>query len=181
MNQAMLTVFGKDRPGIIAEVSGILFRHGCNLEDISMTILEGEFAMMLILSFRKEKGGPIRQALERIRKEWQLTFFWKDLEERLRRGEKHPRGSGTYLVRVIGRDRTGIVYQTSRLLARYGLNITDLNSKILGRAKQTVYTMLLEVDIPKKFPIGRLKRRLQALGKKLKLEFLLKSVERIEL
>jgi len=47
MKKLILTISGKDRPGIIAKVSGLLFRKGCNLEDISMTLLEGQFAMMM--------------------------------------------------------------------------------------------------------------------------------------
>ena len=45
---SVLTVIGKDRPGIIAKVTDVLYRTGCNLEDISMTVLEQEFAMMVI-------------------------------------------------------------------------------------------------------------------------------------
>ena len=52
MKHAILTVIGKDRPGIVANVTEILFEYGCNLEDASMTILEGEFAMIVVLSHR---------------------------------------------------------------------------------------------------------------------------------
>jgi len=47
MNVA-ITVTGKDRPGIIAALSGAIFTAGGNLEDASMTILEGEFAMIVL-------------------------------------------------------------------------------------------------------------------------------------
>ena len=49
----MLTVIGKDRPGIIAQVSGILYRGGCNLEDMSMTRLEQQLAMMIIVCYEE--------------------------------------------------------------------------------------------------------------------------------
>ena len=50
---SMLTVIGQDRPGIISQVTGCLFQTGCNLEDVSMTILEGQFAMILIVKMPK--------------------------------------------------------------------------------------------------------------------------------
>jgi glycine cleavage system transcriptional repressor len=49
-NCVVISAVGKDRPGIVAGVSKVLFEAGCNLEDSSMTILEGEFAMILVVS-----------------------------------------------------------------------------------------------------------------------------------
>ena len=48
--KAFITVFGKDRPGIIAETSGLLARHKVNVEDISQTIMQGNFAMIMFVS-----------------------------------------------------------------------------------------------------------------------------------
>jgi len=179
MRHAMLTVFGNDRPGIIALVSGILFRSHCNLEDMSMTILEGEFAMMLVVGYRgvsdREKIlCDFRQDLE---KKWKLSFYWKDLTHTPRRGEKHIRNSQSYLIRVAGKDRTGIVYRTSQLAARMSLNITDLNCRILGYGSKAVYLLLAEVDIPQKVSSGRVKAALDALGRCYQLSVQLKSLE----
>ncbi len=41
-----ITAIGKDRPGIVAGVSKALYDLGTNIEDSSMTILSGEFAMI---------------------------------------------------------------------------------------------------------------------------------------
>ena len=43
-----ITVLGHDRPGIIAEATGRLAGLGLNLEDSSMTLLRGHFAMTLV-------------------------------------------------------------------------------------------------------------------------------------
>src|SRR5512133_3467755 len=45
-----LTVIGRDRPGIIAQVTEILFRLGCNIADSSCTLLGGQYAMIQIVS-----------------------------------------------------------------------------------------------------------------------------------
>jgi glycine cleavage system transcriptional repressor len=44
-----LSALGRDRPGIVAEVTGVLVEHGVNVEDSRMAILRGEFAMVLVL------------------------------------------------------------------------------------------------------------------------------------
>ncbi|MFL6295779.1 MAG: glycine cleavage system protein R, partial [Actinomycetes bacterium] len=50
MARFAVSVFGRDRPGIVAAVSRVLADAGCNLEDTSMTILRGHFAMMLVVA-----------------------------------------------------------------------------------------------------------------------------------
>lgn len=45
--KAVVTVSGSDRRGIIARVSGFLYEHGVNIEDISQTILGDQFAMIM--------------------------------------------------------------------------------------------------------------------------------------
>ena len=45
-----MSAIGKDRPGIVADLAELIFEHGCNLEDSSMTILGGEFAVLLLFT-----------------------------------------------------------------------------------------------------------------------------------
>ena len=55
--KAIVTVIGKDKPGIIAAVSGLLARHGINIEDISQTVLHGNFTMVMLVSLDGEALG----------------------------------------------------------------------------------------------------------------------------
>ena len=48
MTHLAITVLGHDRPGIIAQAADALADSGMNLEDSSMTLLRGHFAMTLI-------------------------------------------------------------------------------------------------------------------------------------
>jgi len=45
--KAFITVIGKDRVGIIAAVSSALAKLSINIEDISQTILQGTFTMIM--------------------------------------------------------------------------------------------------------------------------------------
>jgi len=47
--RAVVTVTGKDRKGIIAKVSNFLSEKGANIEDISQTILDEYFAMIMLV------------------------------------------------------------------------------------------------------------------------------------
>lgn len=46
--QAVITVVGSDKVGIIAEVSALLAKHKVNIADITQTILSGNFVMMMM-------------------------------------------------------------------------------------------------------------------------------------
>ena len=67
--KAVITVTGKDKVGIIAAVSEECSKHGVNIVDISQTVLEEYFAMIMLVDladctlpfdelirFLKEKG-----------------------------------------------------------------------------------------------------------------------------
>ena len=47
--KAIVTVVGKDQVGIIAGVCGTLAQHGVNVLEISQTIMEGYFTMMMVV------------------------------------------------------------------------------------------------------------------------------------
>ena len=48
-NRAIITVLGSDRPGIVAAVTGALAERDANILDISQTILQGIFAMTMLI------------------------------------------------------------------------------------------------------------------------------------
>ena len=66
--KAVVTVSGFDRRGIIAKVSGYLFEHGVNIEDISQTVLGEQFAMIMKVdtSESKEDFSILSNGLEKM-------------------------------------------------------------------------------------------------------------------
>jgi ACT domain-containing protein len=61
---AIITVVGTDRVGIIAKVSAFLAERNINIEDISQTILSGNFVMMMMVDLSSGAG-----ALEDVKRE----------------------------------------------------------------------------------------------------------------
>lgn len=49
--KAIVTVVGKDKKGIIAKVSNILFENSVNIIDISQTIMQDMFTMIMMVEF----------------------------------------------------------------------------------------------------------------------------------
>ena len=143
MSHIAVTAVGADRPGIVAGVTGVLFEQGCNLEDTSMTILRGHFAMMLIVAV---PDGLATATLEDA-----LRAAAPDLLVSVRPIEDDVAASPTgdpWAVSVYGADRPGIVYRVAGLLAERGVNIVDLSTRVIGSDERPVYAMLLDVTLP---------------------------------
>jgi glycine cleavage system transcriptional repressor len=144
-----------------------------------MTILEGEFAMIFLAAL-KSKTALVKLAkqLALLERRLGLSISIKEIKRRLVRGEKHEPHTNPWVVSVLGKDRAGIVYHVSKFVSRHGLNITDLNSKIMGSSGQTAYALVLEIDIPKKPQvIEKLRRGFQTLAKKLSVTIHLNLVD----
>lgn len=54
--RAVVTVIGKDKTGIIAKVSTFLAERGVNILDISQTILQDYFAMIMLVDLSKSNA-----------------------------------------------------------------------------------------------------------------------------
>ena len=57
MKKVIITVIGKDTVGIIAKTSAYLAKHQINILDISQTVVQDYFNMMMIVDFAKSKDG----------------------------------------------------------------------------------------------------------------------------
>ena len=175
-----VSVIGSDRPGIVSAVTSIFYEVGGNLEDASMTILSGEFAMIFIVSFKNtSKINSLLEKLKVLEKKNKLYVEVRKVS--LPRSSQNKVSTIPYLISVFGADRAGIVYRISRALAVAKLNITDLQSKQISSGKKMVYRLLLEVDIPKKFPVGRIQTKLNGIARELRVDLSMKTVESVTL
>ena len=67
MKRTIITVVGKDTVGIIARVCTYLAENNINILDISQTIVQGYFNMMMIVD-RKESSKHFRETAEELEK-----------------------------------------------------------------------------------------------------------------
>lgn len=172
----IVTTLGKDRPGIVAGVTRVLYRLGCNLEDSAMTRLGGEFAIMLIFSIPpKVTEERLRKTFEPLERQLQLSVYLKPLTK-LEASIPRRRGRA-YAISVYGADRPGIVYRVSEALARAGVNINDVHTHRSAQGGPSLYMLLLEVEVPPTVPAASLQRRLQQLGRLLGVAVNLRSAE----
>ena len=80
MSLLAVTVIGHDRPGIIADATSALAALGGNLEDSTMTILRGHFAMVLLVS-TAASGGEVEAELATLTGDGTLEVSVRELPE----------------------------------------------------------------------------------------------------
>jgi len=176
-----ITCVGEDRPGIVSGLTEVLFNLGANIEDSSMTILRGQFAMILIVSSEEvEDSLKFEEGFKGVKGDLGLTISVDELSE----DQLHDGGGfegDPYIISVIGADKPGIVYKLTKLLSSDGINITDMNTKFITSEETHVYIMVIEVSIPAEVDMERLEESFVKLGREMSIEITMREVEVLEL
>ncbi len=125
----MLTLVGKDRPGIVAQLTRALYEGDCNLGEASMVRLGGNFTVMLMAQFAGDEQaldnliGPICQSFD-------LRHHVDAIE-----GELLHHLDPDVRITVYGADRSGIIAEATGALAEKGFNILNLESDVGAQRK----------------------------------------------
>ncbi len=165
-----MTAFCEDRPGIVADITEVIYENGCNLEDSSMTRMMDEFAIILLFS---GKGEHLEEQLlkdcRRLERDKGISAFIRTVQNR----EKDKQGNFfTKTINAEGIDQTGIVFKVSRFLADKNINIVNLTSRRFTSPESgtAIYSMDIKVQVPEKISAESLEKGLSEVGEKLNLE-----------
>ena len=176
MARFALSAIGRDRPGIVAGVSGALLQHGANIEDSRMAILGGHFTMMLIVSTAPDAdAGALSSALDEARSRLGLGAL--TLEEV---ADEHmlTRPEASHVVTVYGADHPGIVHSVANALAQMGVNVIDVATHLVEEeGEQSLYAMMMEVDLPADVAPDRLEAELHEVAERERLDLSVRAVE----
>ncbi|GAA3826092.1 glycine cleavage system protein R [Nocardioides panacisoli] len=138
-NLHAVTVLGHDRPGIIAATTAALADLGLNIEDSTMTLLRGHFAMMLLCAGAVDDGA-IEAALAPLTADGDLDVAVRPVTDQ----PAHAGAASSWVLTVHGGDRAGIVSTVVGQVAAAGGNITDLTTRLAG----DLYLLVAELDLP---------------------------------
>jgi glycine cleavage system transcriptional repressor len=137
-NWYMLTLVGKDQPGIVANLTSALFEAGCNLGETSMIRLGNNFTVMMMVD-SQQGADALRGVLQPVVDAMQLVLHVDAIEPGL-----HHRPVPDVCILVHGADRAGIVSQVTSRAAEAGLNIVDLESDVGGTETGPIYILQIQ-------------------------------------
>lgn len=170
----LLTAFSKDRPGIVADISQVIYENGYNLEESSMTYLAGEFAILLQLSapsmtHEREVMETLSTECRRLEREKGITAYIRPVSAP---GEVSSGSTVEKTITVEGLDQAGIVYKVSKYLADSGINIRTLESEVRSTPQSggALYMMKIVVEIPAGLPLQQVEDGLGVIGDQLNVD-----------
>ena len=120
----VISALGADRPGIVDEISNIIYNHSLNIEDSRMTILGGEFAMLLLVSGEQSSIDAIQTQVNEIGQALQMRLMIKLTSESTPIENAIP-----YAVEVTALDHPGIVNNISSFFSQRGINIVNMHTE----------------------------------------------------
>lgn len=177
----VLTGVGHDRVGIVAELAEILFEMGCNLLDSSMTLLRGEFAIILMIRQPEEQSlAQLKERILEVENRLGLTIHVRELSDA--EVEVTEEQGAPYIISVYGADKPGIVSGITRVLADLGANVTDVETKHTGdRDGATVFLMVLEISLPDRVTEKQLRATLDDASRRLNVNVSVQSLDVVQL
>jgi len=166
-NRYIMTAFGKDRVGIVADVTRLLYENECNLEDTSMSMLADEFTLSLLFSSQQaDIEAQLAKECRRLEMEKEISAFVRPLQTAQQKSNK---GYKTCTLHIEGLDQAGIVYKTSQFLADNQLNIISLISttKASPESGAPIYCMDIHIQVPEEVSLDQVEDKLGSVADEL--------------
>jgi glycine cleavage system transcriptional repressor len=163
----IMTAFGKDRVGIVADVTRLLYENECNLEVTTMSMLADEFTLSLLFSSQKPAiEEQLTKECRRLEMEKEISAFVRPLTAPQ---PKTMKGYKTCTLHIEGLDQAGIVYKTSQFLASNNLNILELKSTATASPQSgaTIYSMTIHIQVPEEVSLDKVEESLSEVADEL--------------
>jgi glycine cleavage system transcriptional repressor len=169
MNKYVISVLGKDRPGIIARVTKALFELNFNIEDVSQTIIQGEFSgIFIVMGPENISDQEVTQSLIHATNDMELQCYVKEFSGKS--SDWTTCACESYVITTRGPDRKGLVAQITEVLAKNNVNVTQLQAVFRGGDEPGRNIMIYEVDVPLDMDQQKLRQALQVKAQELELQ-----------
>ncbi|MFZ1326950.1 MAG: glycine cleavage system protein R, partial [Candidatus Contendobacter sp.] len=144
-NYLVVSALGEDRPGLVNELSRAILDCDCHIADSRMTVLGGEFAMLLMVQGNWNTLTKLEMQLKRLEQTLNMTIIAKRTEDRAPTGDALP-----YAVEVVAVNQPGIVHHLANFFASRSINIEDLVTRSYSapHTGTPMFSVNLAIGIP---------------------------------
>lgn len=161
VNHIVISVIGRDCPGVVYAISSALSKEKCNIEELSQTILKGQFASIFIVSAPE---GVTEEDIQRV-VSLSLESRNMDLTVSARNFETDTFSSAEetepFVVTVNGSDQPEIIAMISGIFAEQKVNIENLKAIRVGEDTNEC-VLVFEVALPLSINRNAFRQMLQA-------------------
>ena len=145
MTRAVVTMIGQDRPGLVNDLAKLAHDLKLSIEDSRMTVLGGEFAVLMSVSGGALALARLEQKLAQLAEANGLAYLFRRTSDR-----EGVEGCLPYTVSVTAMDHPGIVYAVASFFSSRNINIHNLDTTT-ERAPHTgtpIFSLAMEVEVP---------------------------------
>lgn len=173
-NQLVIAAIGEDRPGLVDELSGWILESGCNIADSRMTVLGGEFAVLLLVEGKWNSLAKLEDQREQIQTRLGMVLSLKRTEQRKPEGAFLP-----YAVDVVALDHPGIVKNLASFFSQRSINIQDLSTAGYAAAHTgtLMFSVHMTLDVPADTHIAGLREEFLDFCDRLNLDAVIEPVK----
>lgn len=160
----VLTLTGKDKIGLVDQVTSVVMKRSGNVESSRMARLGGEFAMLMLVTVSDAEFQNLDKDFQGMRGEgYQIALMQTEDDS------KKYAGWLPYEIEVSGADHEGIIHEISHHLASQGINIEsmDTSSAPAPMSGTPLFTMKGVVLVPPKVNVNDWGDELEEVGDKL--------------
>ena len=172
MESLVVTVIGKDRPGLVESVSAVIEDAGASWVESRMAHLAGHFAGILRASVPAEKVEALTDSLQGLTASGLRVAVERSFEA------SEPRGN-ILCLELIGSDRPGIVHKVAEALATRNVNVEELETECDGApwSGDALFKAKARLRAPANLDLGQLRDSLEAIAADLMVDITLGEPE----
>ena len=150
----VITALGADRPGIVNELSDALYSNQLNIEDSRMSVLGGEFAILLLVSGSTQAIDNFIAKSSQVEDSLQMKFTVKTTQVIADSHNLTP-----YDVDVVAIDNPGIVHNLASFFSSRQINIVDLETDRYAapHTGTSMFSLHMTIDVPADIAITELR------------------------
>ena len=152
--RAVIATIGEDRPGLVNDLAKLANDLKLSIEDSRMTVLGGEFAVLMSVSGGGLALARLEDKLARLAEDNGLAYLFRRTSDR-----EGTEGCLPYTVNVTAMDHPGIVHAVASFFSSRDINIHNLDT-VTERAPHTgtpIFSLAMEVEIPSTVRIAELR------------------------
>jgi len=161
MNQLVITIVGRDCPGIVENLSAIVADHDGNWLSSSMSNLAGQFAGIIEVAVEDDQREALETAIGKLA-DLQVHSVVGDIS-------KDPGDLPMAELEVVGIDQPGIVNRVTETLKARGVNLVQFASwcETAPNTGENLFRAVAEFELPPSLDLDSLKEALEALAEDL--------------
>lgn len=173
-NFLVISAVGEDRPGLVADLTQLIVSCGCNIEESRMSLLGGEFAILMMISGAWNNVAKLEDALPATTAKLGIILAQKRTSARQMVQEKMP-----YNVEVVSLDHPGIVQQIASFFSKRQINIHDMYTTAHRAAHtgSTMFNLSMTIEIPAGTHIATLREQFMEFCDHMNLDAILEPVK----